>query len=183
MKYYGNYINCHVIVYDENENPIANTTVLSHDKIGMKISIACTLREHRIDDKIALMIIMENGVHEYRGTIRNMSSYPCLTEIALFNGHVKENRGVVRRIVNTDAFISSLVFDYIPSPLLNPLKLSIVNLSTTGALISAKPDSFRNGACIEIVFKIGIKDTIIYGKIVRIRTVDVSVEEYGCRFI
>lgn len=177
-----NYKGCRIFIHDENGSEIAHTTITEYDSDYMRATIPCVLNIENTEF-VSVLIITNEGIHEYLGKILKPLFNSLSSQIALFKGQLKkEVRNAKRYSINTTAQIQSLVIRSNPAPLLNPLNVSILNLSSSGSLIRATPDCFRMNSVLEMKLSLGSNLTTIYGQIVRINNVDQTVTDYGCKF-
>lgn len=176
------YQGCRIFIHDKNGKDVACTTITEHKKDFMIITVNGIFNELINNDYVTLLIITSSNVYEYRGTLRGTSHVAGTMDFALYKGHVKKTRAATRYPINTNANVKHLVIKTNLYPLLNPIKVFIVNLSTSGALIRAKQNCFAMNAVIEIELIINGNTTMIYGRIVRIVNIDSTTSEYGCEF-
>lgn len=179
----GNYKGCSIFVEDSKGNPIAKTVVLSQDQTHMTLTVEGNIELPKFNEAVTVLILRPDGVHAYQGNAHRSPGNPTVTDIDIYKGHIKEDRKSKRFGVNVNAYIPNLVFNHYTVPLLKPMSVTVVNLSTIGALIRARTNSFIENSGIELSLNIGGRDTNIYGKIVRVRDVDEENTEYGCKFI
>lgn len=180
----GNYNGCRIFIQDEDGNNVASTTVIEHNKAYMTILVRGILNNVRSDVFVTVLIMSNNGIHEYRGKLRKMLTASSATEIALFQGQLKKESRISKRyVVNTKAVVKSLIINRNHVPLLNPLDISIENLSSSGVLIRTQPNCFNVNSIIELKLNIGNSPTTLYGKVVRLQAVDTHNTEYGCKLI
>lgn len=179
----GEYKGSKVILRSKEGAELACTEIKDHDKVLDVITVEGVYEEAVCDEQVLVLIVTKSTTHEYNGTIRRVVNSTFTTEIALYNGKIRENRAAERYTINTKGWVQSMAVNASLIPLPAPIDIFIVNLSSVGALFRAKPDSFAINAVIEMNFAIGANDSTMFGKIIRRNVIDVDTEEYGCRFI
>lgn len=184
MQTITNYTGCRVYIHDENGVDLASTVITEHNKDYMIITIPGLYSAPDNSGVVNVLILTDSGLHEYRGRLRKSVINPTSTEVLLFKGTVKKDYRAARRYtVNTEAVAQGLFMNASNAPFLDPLCVSLVNLSTSGALIKAEPNYFPMDAVIQLRLRLGEAMTTVYGQIVRIKDLGPSATEYGCKFI
>lgn len=176
----GKYVGRLIYVYDQDGNNLASTTVLKC-RSDMIITVKGIIRNS--SEFVAVLIIEPDGVHEYQGRIARENTAYMTTDLALFKGKVKELRSSKRYTVKVMARVDFLLFGEKHTPLPHPVEALVVNLSTSGVLLQAKPNSFNANSVVELELPIGDDVAKLRTKIMRIKHIDGVTEEYGCEFI
>lgn len=95
MLDYSNYKGNKVIIYDEkNKETIAETVVVDYNISLQTIIVDCS--KFAVDgiDRVSVLVLGDNGIFEYRGTIRSMGGKNTIG-IALYGGKSKDRKSVV----------------------------------------------------------------------------------------
>lgn len=177
----ANYKGCTAIVKGSTKGGEMRTVILEHDTNFMTISVKGELGGVAIGEHVDILVLLPNSAHEYSGVLRRYNG--TATTLTLYNGRVKESRGATRYSANSLAKVENLVYGEQLAPLHRPLKVLLVNISTSGALIRTKPNSFIKDATAELRVSTGDSETVVQGVVVRVHKVDENQEEYGVRFI
>lgn len=179
----GNYTGCTIFIYDTFGNMLAKATVAEHSGDARPLVVYSRALATKSGAHVSVLIAAGNVLHEYSGRLRTSVMDGAATEILLFQGKVKESRAAKRYNVNTEAFIHAMVFGGTILRLLHPLKALIVNLSTSGVLISTPPNYFMIGHVFKLVFAIEDNSTTVFAKVVRITGAAADAVQYGCAFV
>lgn len=178
-----NYSGCRVTIH-YGISAVTQTKILHFDAATMSVTVGGLSGFGKTDQLVSLLISTDDGVHEYCGRAHRSGIDPTQTEISLFGGREKEESRVAKRYpINMQASVQNLIFDAIAMPLLHPLVVSILNLSSSGVLIKAGAFSFAENAVIHMLFNIDGQPTDIYGRIVRVKEIDSNTAEYGCKLM
>jgi len=184
-----NFKGCPAIVYDNYNNYIAKTIISNHNKKEMFIeipedleSIANVNRLHIAQvTRLKILIIHPGGAVEFNGTRRRIRN--GISEIALFNERPREARTSVRHKLEFPATITNMTDKSGQKYFNPPLDITVENISTTGALITAPPGHFGLEAVLEIHLNIQGSDVMLRGRVVRRQEQGEDPATYGCRFI
>lgn len=174
---------CSVFVNDQQGKAMAQTTVQEYDRDGMIITVNSKITPPQSGEYVIVFILVGDNVLEYQGRIHIAVFDMNVSEIALFKGKPREHRRAKRFSVNTSAIVPSLVLDKSRVRMLNPIEVTISNLSVSGAKIQAPSNSFIENAIIAMQMCIGDNETEMLGKIMWVRELDNDTMEYGCRFV
>jgi len=96
---------------------------------------------------------------------------------------VGENRDSARYNIYTEVLIENLVCDGRAYPLFTPLKVALVDVSTSGARFSGPSYAFTDGDRFQMRLKIGESYKILIADIVDHTDLEDNTSEYGCRFL
>ena len=176
-----NYTNCPVIIYDINNEHIADSFITEHDKRSGTILIASLLNNLEQGAKVNIIIVHAGGVASYNGSLRKARGEEH--EIALYNEKHRQARGSHRHKLNTPGTINNIITKDGKQQLNPPLQVIVVNISTTGTLVKAVPGYFKLGAIIEIHLTIHGKEAILLATVVRETKNADSTINYGCKFM
>ncbi|MEG0542076.1 MAG: PilZ domain-containing protein [Angelakisella sp.] len=162
---------------------VTRALITGHNREYMTISVHGHFRAAETNEFVTVLILTKDGVHEYSGKMRRSTAESQTAEIGLFKGRVKEDRAAKRYDINAPATVENLILESGKMALRSPVKVTLVNLSTTGALLQATPDCFAMDSVVEI--KLGITSSLstMHGKIVRVRSLNTTCAEYGCRLV
>ena len=174
------YTNSQILIYDLDGNHLLDTKITSYDKVSKQIEVAVMPRELKVNDECKLFILTAPMPCEYQGKIKKVGG---MFSIAMFQGQIKENRIAARYKVNTPATIDTYVSKGQHYPLLSPIKVRLINISTSGVRFRAPFYSLTDGDTFRINMNIsgGNKSLIAEG----VNHLDNEPEhsDYGCRFV
>ncbi|MEG1687416.1 MAG: PilZ domain-containing protein [Angelakisella sp.] len=176
---------CQVMIRDDADGElIANTKILDFDKALITIVIDAHALKVHSSSRVSLLILHDSEILEFQGNIRKTSS-PGRVQIALFKGRVKEDRASKRYQINAPATIENIVTPAMTVKQLGkPLGVTVLNLSTVGALVQAPEGALELESKFQLKIKIGISDTIVNSVVVRSCQVDENnASAYGCKFL
>ncbi|MEG0542762.1 MAG: PilZ domain-containing protein, partial [Angelakisella sp.] len=173
-----NYKGYTAIIISDTVDSEVRTTILEHDTNFMTISVRGRLPGIAFGEHVTILILMPSCVHEFSGVPRKSNGMS--SSLTLYNGRLKESRSAVRYTVNSPAVVENLIFDDKLAPMCNPLNVRLINVSTSGALIRAKPNYFCKDAAAELKITV---ETVVQGVVVRVQEVDDETTDYGFRFI
>ncbi|MEG1777884.1 MAG: PilZ domain-containing protein [Angelakisella sp.] len=176
-----NYKGCTAIIKGSLEGSEIRTVIQEHDTNFMTIDVKGALRGIAIGDHVTILVLLAGSAHEFNGVLRKSNA--GTSSLTIYNGKVKESRCAVRYVTNSPALVPNLVYDGELYPLCHRLEVTLVNVSTSGALIRTKPNSFVKDAVAELCITIADSETIVQGVVVRIRDIDDENSEYGFKFI
>lgn len=170
------------IIYDTNgEQTIAETTVLDFDREGQTITVRAPALDSGAYERVSILVLCEDGVHEYQGNVRGQSN-PKEWEIALFRGRVKDSRANPRYVLKIPARVENLMFARRRVPLRAPLEVEVVNLSGAGVLLRAREGLLNIGTAFELRMQIAEAETVVSARVVRLTVLQADQIEYGCSF-
>ena len=175
----SHFVDSLVFIYDTENNLIARTTVTGYGRDEMYIEVAGGLENVKPGIRLHLLIIHSTGASELSGTYKSMRQ--GIYEISIYGERQRDVRASARRVLNTSAVISDMVSELGTEELSAPLPVTIVNMSTTGVLISPKDIHLKTGALLQIEFNVSRKVCILYAEVVREQTDSDGTLRYGCR--
>jgi hypothetical protein len=170
-----------IFIYDNDNNFLAKTTVIKHDRAGMYIEVANGLKNVKPRSRLKLLIVQPDGVNELSGILNSVRQGIC--EIAIFGLRKRKVRNLSRHTLNASALVSDMVDSSGAEIFFVPHPVIIENLSTTGILIESQSVRFDIGSLLQIEFNIHGKNAIIFGEVVREETHDNDVFKYGCKLV
>ena len=103
--------------------------------------------------------------------------------ISMDHQKIGENRDAVRYNIYTEVLIENLVCDGRAYPLFTPLKVTLVDVSTSGARFSGPTNAFSDGDRFQMRLKIGGSYKILIADIVDHTDLEDNTSEYGCIFL
>jgi hypothetical protein len=176
----NDYIGCSVFFYDEEGATLSCATVVSHNKIDMRIQLDEIPEVLKTGDMCRLLILADPVPREYHGRIR----FDFGTKyVALFRGKDKESRGAARYKVNFAANIEKLIYNGKEYDLYEPVEVRLINISTSGMRFSAKPNTININDRFKTTISFDDNKKTLYAEVVNVREVENSHMEYGCRFL
>ncbi len=179
----GSYSNLSVIIHDKYGNQITRSNIISYKSDELVMEISSSLPRDLLNEQVSVLIIKASEKpYEYGGVIRRIT--PESSFISLYKGKEKEGRSAKRYKFESPAVIDNLVFDTEYSPLHTPIRVDVVNISSSGILFNAKPDYFALNSLLSIKLKIGEKETRLIGEVISSQNKSDSEDsEYACKFI
>ena len=173
------YEGCAVFVYDQENNRVAEAVILDHNRRDHIIRISHTLENVRSTERLNLLIVHPDEISEYSGTLRSIIAGS--RELALFRQRPRQGREAVRHEINETA--SVCIVDENLKHVSEAAQVTVVNMSTSGAMIRSQFGRFKVGDSLEILMKFGGTESVLHAKIVRDRYISDGVAEFGCKFI
>jgi len=176
----SDFTNHTVLIYNLSGTHLGSTIIREHDKGAQQIQVNIMPEELNLNDDCKLLILSSPIPCEFQGKVKRVGGNHF---IAMFQGQEKENRGSARYIVSTPAQIDNLIVDGKVHPLQTPVKVVLINISTSGVRFRAPYYSFEIGDEFQMNFIISNSRKLITAAIVNfVDNVD-STSDYGCRFI
>lgn len=181
MLDYSNYKGNKVIIYDEkNKETIAETVVVDYNISLQTIIVDCS--KFAVDgiDRVSVLVLGDNGIFEYRGTIRSMGGKNTIG-IALYGGKSKESRKYTRYAVHTPAVVEGILVGGKQIPLPQKVQVHVVNISSEGVLIRAKAGFLNVNASFQLRLTVAQESLLLTATVMRIGEVQEGLAEYGCK--
>jgi hypothetical protein len=169
-----------VIIYDTNNNHLMTTVVTMHDKVEQKIQVSKMPKELKNNDDCKLLIMSSPTPCEYLGKVKRVGG---VFTFALFQGQEKENRGAARYSITASAEIDALVIDDTAYTLQTPVKVELVNISTSGLRFRAPYYSLEFDDVIQMHLVISNNKKRIITRVVNYVNNKQASTDYGCRFL
>jgi len=169
-----------VIIYDTNGNHLISTTVRVHDRDANQIRVNIMPEGLNVNDDCKLLVLTSPVPCEFRGKIKKVGGIPF---IAMFLGHEKESRAAARYSIGTPALITAHIIDGQNHPIQNPIRVELINISTSGIRFRAPYYSFDNGDEFQMHMVISNNKKMITAKVVNHVDKGSDSSDYGCRFI
>ena len=176
----ASYNDCAILIYDESGSQICTTTVTSHDKRTVRLEVKDMPTSLHVGDSCRLLILTEPAPCEYMGRIISEGANKI---IGMYQGREKESRGAVRYKINTTAMVENLICDGRAYPLHTPLKVELVNISTSGVRFRGPSNAFSDGDRFQMRMKISDSEKLLIADAVHHVATDSETTEYGCRFL
>ena len=180
MSLGGNHTDHSVLIYDADGNHLIDTVVKFHDRQEKHLQVGIMPDSLKVNDDCKLLILSAPAPCEYLGKVKKVGGNLF---IAMFQGHTKENREATRYNVNTYAVIDTLVADGKPYELHTPVKVILLNISTSGVRFRAPYYSFDDGDIFEILLDIKNNRKRLTAQVVNHVDREPAASDYGCRFI
>lgn len=169
-----------IFIYDlKKEHTVADTYIQTCDTERMIISISHSLEGLLENDKVSVLILLKDSILEYKGTVRRVS-HTGYSEIALYQGHNKEDRKAVRYKVNVPARIDNLLISNRPVPLRTPLNGTVINISTNGILVRTSLNAFNIGTSFQLMILMNELPITLNTCVQRMEMINETEAEYGC---
>ncbi len=168
-----------VILYTLEGEKIADTFVMDFDKKLVRIDVYGLYDELSKDAAINALVILENGVMEYRAIVKELHDFS--TTLALLKGEKMERRGATRYDINDKSTIENMYMSNRVFKMPTPIEIYIVNLSVSGARFNSPP-RFNLNAKFEFFMQFPQNTIKVPAKIIRMKPIDKDTTEYVCVF-
>jgi hypothetical protein len=175
------FVDCPVIIYGDDNEYITKAIIAEHYTDDMIIRVSDELKNLEVNTQLDLIILHPASTNKYKGITRKVRG--GMREIALFNEVKRGARSGSRHTLNAPAFIKSTLEDTKRKVLPEPLKITIVDISTTGVFIKSPKYRFKAGDVLEIEMTIQNRASLLYGKIIRTQADDDGLAGFGCKFV
>ena len=183
MRQHENFKGCKAIIRDdETLEVLFDSPVLEHNMDREIITVLDEKRLLRRIDRVSLIILGKGKAYEFMGTTRKLFS-DARIDIALYNCKITPIRAEPRYLINDEAVVESFVEKKSDMLRKLPLKVYIINLSATGALIEPVHVRFEVGEIIKLRFSLGGTQVTATTQILRAENSERAGERYGCRFL
>ena len=176
----GDHTSQSVFIYDSNGNHLIDTVVKFHDKDEKYLQVSTMPGSLKVNDDCKLLILSTPAPCEYMGKVKKVGGNLL---IAMFQGHTKENRSATRYNINTFAVIDTLFTDGKPYQLHTPVRVILLNISTSGVRFRAPFYSFDDGDIFEILLDIKNSKKRLIAQVINHVDREPAASDYGCRFI
>ena len=176
----GNFTDHSVFIYDANGNPLVNTIVTDHDRDSKQMQVSDMPNELKVNDDCRLLVLASPTPYEFQGKVKKVGGNKY---IAMFQGHEVENRGAARYTVNTSAVVNTFISDGQPYLLHTPVKVVLLNISTTGVRFRAPYYSFQKGDKFKMHMTINNNRKELTAEVVNLIDNEPHSSDYGCRFV
>ena len=174
------YVGSPALFYNDEGENIFRSTITEYDKKENSITVEELPPDIKVGGSCKLLILTNPVPQECLGRIKNDAGKLV---IAIYKGHEKEQRGSVRYKVDFLGSIEKLIYDRSSYDLLSPVVVKILNLSSTGMRINAKPYTILNGDRFLIRIFVNVDVKIMVAQVMNSKEVDSENAEYGCRFL
>ncbi|MCL2079606.1 MAG: PilZ domain-containing protein [Oscillospiraceae bacterium] len=169
-----------ILIYDMDGNHLIDTVVLTHNKTEKQLYVKNMPPRLKVNEDCKLLIMTSPAPCEYVGKVKKVGGELYL---ALFQGQVKETRAATRYKVNTPAAIDLYICEGQEYKLYSPVKVSLLNISTSGVRFRAPFYSLNDGDQFRINMTIkGNKKSLVAETINHLDN-ETATTDYGCRFI
>jgi hypothetical protein len=176
----SDFTDCTVFIYDAYGHHLIDTVVKDHDRRTQQIQVAIMPEKLKVNSDCKLLILSSPTPCEYLGKVKKEGGNLF---IAMYQGQEKESRGSARYAVRTPALVNALIFDGQMHPLLSPLKVVLINISTSGMRFRAPYYSFEVGDEFKMHLVISKKKKDITAHIINHVDKKGVHSDYGCRFV
>ena len=176
----GDFTDQTVLLYDSGGNHLGSTTVSSHDRGAQQIQVSIMPDGLNINDNCKLLILSSPIPCEYLGKVKRVGGN---VYIAMFQGQERESRGSTRYPVRTPALIDAFIVDNEIHNLQSPIKVSLINISTSGVRFRAPYYSFETGDEFQMYMYINNSSKRMTARVINYKDNDTDSSDYGCSFI
>jgi len=176
----GDFTDQTVLLYDSKGNHLGNTIINNHDRGAQHIQVNVMPESLKINDNCKLLVLSSPIPYEFMGKIKRVGGN---LYIAMFQGQERENRGSVRYPVRTPALVDAFIIDNEIHTMQAPIKVSLINISTTGIRFRAPYYSFEIGDEFQMYMTISNSNKRITARVINYKDNEPASSDYGCRFI
>ena len=179
MPFSENYVDCAVLIHNQNGELLSKTKVTDYDRKNKMIKVE-QMPTPGNNEILKLFILSQPSPCEYKGRVVRIGRDK---EIALFGGEEKELRQAVRYKVNFPAQIIGVVEQGELKPAKPPIDIKIIDISTHGFKFFDKMHDWHDGDLLHVQLLMGETHKEWVVKVVRLNSIDDAEIEYGCRFL
>jgi hypothetical protein len=169
-----------VLVYNTEGAHLVSTVVMSHDREARHVVLESMPGQLKINESCRLIILTSPTPCEFLGKVKKLGSG---TYIALFQGQEIEDRDTPRYPVSTPALITALIEDGQAHRIQTPVKVVLINISTTGVRLRAPYYTFDIGDMFQMDMFIGRRQKKVTARVVNTADQSADSSDYGCRFL
>lgn len=180
----GDFKGCKAIVRDpESLAELLETVVLEHNRERAIVTVADEKRRLRLYDKVSVIILGAGMAYEYHASTRQVFNSADRVELALYNLKTTPIRAEKRYDLNGEALVESFIEIKSDMHRKLPLKVYVVNISATGALIEPVHVRFEVGEVFALRLQMGGSEVVAATKVLR-EDADLHGNfRYGCKFL
>ena len=168
------------MIYDEKGNHLDSTIVTDFDMDMMWIDVQEIPPVLRNGKRCRLLILSSPSPYGYQGKVIKVGSRKT---IAIYYGHEKENRGLVRHKISLSALVENLIYTNRAYVLHTPLEVELINISQGGVRFRAPQNALSDGDRFQMRMKISVSDKLIIADVVNHTDGSTGMSEYGCSFV
>jgi hypothetical protein len=174
-------MDCPIFIYDENNNLITETVVTGYGKNEMYIEVSSGLESTAPGTRLRLVVIHPDSVSEFAGKLTSLRQ--GIYEISIHGQLKRDARGAQRISFNIPGTISTFLINSEVVKLMNPLNITIKNISATGLMIESKDLPLNEGISLNVEFSLNGKNSIILSKVVRTPEPGSDPNCFGCQIL
>jgi len=176
----ADFTNHTTLVYNTNGTHMISTSVTSYDRDARYVYLAKMPKELNINDNCKLIILTSPTPCEFMGRVKKFGGS---LYIALFQGQEKESRESQRYPVSNPALITALFENGEAHRVQTPIKVMLINISTSGIRFRAPFYSFEVGDEFQMDLYIGNNQKKITAKVINSMDQKDNLSDYGCLFL
>jgi len=176
----SDYTGFSILIYDMDGCTLGKAVVSKHNIDRQLFELQDTFPVLNTGDKCRILILSSPSPFECFG---KFIRHGVKTFIAVYNGREKENRKAVRYSVDSPALVEHLIYNGRAYPLLNPLKISLINISKSGVRFTAPFGSLSDGARFQMSMPINNNNKLLIADVINHIDSPPESSEYGCRFL
>ena len=175
----NNFNGCVVLVYNNEGNQIAQTSVLDLRLSDETIMVSDL--PFNINEEFDIIILTTpTPVTSKARMIKHMQG---ISTLRLSQSRLSEKRKEARYPVDIQAAVMDMLFDNVLYPLHTPVGVNLINLSKNGTRLSARNYTMLEGDFLRIRLKIGANNQIWTLHVVNQLDRDSESSEYGCKLM
>ena len=176
----GKYGGCIALIFDAEGNELGETIVNNIYNSNMHINLENLPKVLSIGSACKLLILTDPQPCEFSGKVVNDGDANI---VAIFQGRERARRKEVRYKTNAAAQIDCLISEGKEYPLLEPIDVTLKNLSRTGVRFSAPYNTLMQGDIIKLILSLTNSMESLIVEVVNLMNLDTTKSEYGCRFL
>ena len=172
-----------VFIYDEDGNHLIDTIITNHDKHQQQIQVSVMPMDLKVNDNCKLLVLSSPSPCEYHGKVKKFGGNQF---IAMYQGQEKEDRGAARYPVTTPALITAKYVRSQLSGINPPLKVTMINISTSGVRFRAPYQSLEDKDRFQMYMVIANNKKQLISEVINhmdYADKNPKVSDYGCRFV
>ena len=176
----GKYSGCMALIFDVDGNELGETFVNSISNSNTHINLENLPKVLNIGSACKLLILTDPQPCEFNGKIVNDGEANI---VAIFQGRERGRRRDVRYKTNATAQIDCLILEGNEYSLLEPIDVTVINLSISGIRFSAPRNTLIQGDIIKLILSLTNAIKFLIVEVVNLMDIDTTNSEYGCRFL
>ena len=176
----GKYGGCTALIFDEDGNELGESFVNSIHNNNMHINLEKLPKALKIGSVCKLLILTSPQPCEFNGKVVIGGKANI---VAIFQGRERSKRNDVRYRTNTVAQIDCLISEGKEYPLLEPIDVTVKNISRKGVRLSAPHNTLMQGNIIKLILSLTNTIEFLMVEVINLTKLSATKSEYGCRFL
>ena len=173
------YNNCNVVIFDEDNNLLANAKVWEHDAKENSIELLNHPPELEAGMRCNLLILSEPSPYKCKGIVRKELGRMFIYITGEMPRHGRQDR---RYDVNIPVCVEGLVCDGEMREIPQPVEASLVNISVSGIRLRAPSNCLHTGNIFKLRLKSNDLEKLMTAMVVNQHDTD-KHSEFGCKLV